>query len=219
VIKVVNRHHHPKHRYTDQPDLENYTYIGRPHPLSNPFKLNADKSNREEVVVRFGKEVLRPALQRKSGGVWDSLLAIAQLHADGKTVHLGCSCKRKKPEDREGYEDLACHADAVAIAVEWIVEKRYVHPVSDAVSDEVPTALSIGDRVCHANPLIADRTINQDSPRRLGIVAMTADSHPWDCVMGMVGVEWTDWGDIHTVSTSSLRYVQGFAMGGQHGSA
>lgn len=208
TITVVNRKH-----YKDPNELAGYTYIGRPHPLSNPYRLNKAGDNREEVVKRYGAEKLKPALLARGGEVWDALYALAERHSRGEVIHLGCSCKLKRPEDREGYEDLACHADAAKKAIDWIAGQCF-KPITLAKVEhkiEVERAgvgIELNARVRHINPEVVSRlkqvggqvygayycTRYEEGsrPRREGLVVMTSASHPWDCPPNSVKVLWDD---------------------------
>lgn len=87
-------------------------YLGRPmkkfnlegHPLANPFPLNKEGTNRDEVIEKY-REWLWMKLQQK-GGTFKQLLDL-----EGKDLVCFCSPKR-------------CHCDVVLSAIEWAKKQR-----------------------------------------------------------------------------------------------
>ena len=91
---------------------EGAVYVGRTmkkfglvgHPLANPFPLNKEGSNRDEVIEEY-RQWLWLQLQRK-GGALKHLLDL-----DGKDLVCFCSPKR-------------CHCDIILSAIEWAKKQR-----------------------------------------------------------------------------------------------
>lgn len=101
VMHVLNFYH------TNKKIPEGAVYLGRPmpqyhlcgHKLANPFKLNKDGSNRDEVIKKYRIWLWK---QIKEGKITLKDL----LDLDGKD--LVCFCHPKK-----------CHCDVVISAIEW----------------------------------------------------------------------------------------------------
>lgn len=91
---------------------EGAVYLGRTmkkfgligHPLANPFPLNKEGSNREEVIEEYRQWLWRK-LQQK-GGTFKQLIEL-----EGKD--LVCFCSPKK-----------CHCDVILSALEWVKTQR-----------------------------------------------------------------------------------------------
>lgn len=168
---VVNRHH------LKPSDLEkpNYLYVGRPHPLGNPFTVQ--QYGRDEAIERY-KAWLKSQIFAREGAAYVALLDLCKRHRQGEFIKLGCSCK---PAD--------CHADTIKLAVEYLTPKLYPPP-------------KLGDRVRHVDDRVVDRrpidgrdynpASTKAYPPRKGEVVATPESHPWDVCRGMVKVLWDD---------------------------
>ncbi len=168
---VVNRHHL---KPADLAKL-NYLYVGRPHALGNPFKVN--QHGREEAITRY-KAWLKGQIIAGEGEAYLSLVELCKRHHQGEFIKLGCSCK---PSD--------CHADTIKLAVEYLTPKLFPPP-------------KLGDRVRHIDERVVDRRpidgrdynpgLIKAHPPRKGEVVGTPESHPWDVCRGMVSVLWDD---------------------------
>ena len=82
---------------------ETKIYIGRPHPLGNPFVMTKE-SDRLVVVAKY-RNWLRVEY-KKSKAVFDSLNDLVRRHKAGEQLALECWCA-----------PLACHGDVVIEAV------------------------------------------------------------------------------------------------------
>lgn len=168
---VVNRHH----LTLADAQKPNYLYVGRPHPLGNPFKV-ADMG-REEAISQY-KTWLKSQIFSGEGAAYLALVELCKRHRQGEFIKLGCSCKPAN-----------CHADTIKLAVEYLTPKLYPLP-------------KLGDRVRHVDERVVDRrpvdgrdynpASTKAHPPRKGEVVATPESHPWDVCRGMVSVLWDD---------------------------
>ena len=99
----------------------NVWYVGRKgryqaSALGNPFKPQVKGVG--ETLPRY-KLYLWEEIKNGIGGegseVWEELVSLAQSVKAGKTTKLGCWCAPKP-----------CHAEIVAMAVEWLIATNRV---------------------------------------------------------------------------------------------
>ncbi len=96
-------------------------YVARPSALGNPFKLEKE-SDRDKVVEQY-RYWLWEQIKYKNNGkktpAWLALKEIATLYKQGVNIRLVCFCKRPDKE-------IACHADVIKRAVEWLVKEKII---------------------------------------------------------------------------------------------
>ena len=99
----------------------NVWYVGRKgrfqaSALGNPFKpqVKGVGETLSKYKLYLWSEIKR-GMSGKGSEVWDELVRLAKSIKDGKTKKLGCWCAPKP-----------CHAEIVAMAVEWLIATNRV---------------------------------------------------------------------------------------------
>lgn len=93
-------------------------------PLQNPYKVGRD-GDRNTVCELNLTQVLNPAMDTRTGPVWDELHRLAQRVVSGKPLKLACWCAPER-----------CHAFDVAAAVRAIATEL-IQPRPFQVGDKV----------------------------------------------------------------------------------
>jgi len=88
-------------------------YVGRPFPLGNPFAMKSE-ADRETVVAAY-RIWLWAEIKNESSKARAELFAIARRVKAGESIRLVCWCK-----------PLACHADIIVSAVNWLIASEQV---------------------------------------------------------------------------------------------
>lgn len=215
-ILVVNRHH-----YQNKPFPEGYQYLGRPHPLSNPFTV--EDYGREGALDLFRRH-LKAILRDRQGEAWNCLVNLASDYAAGIPIALGCSCAPQP-----------CHLDLVKETVVWLAGKLFpalapgptpqpapapaapkialkASPKPNPAPSPEAEPLRVGERVRHVNPKVVSRAEiggkmyrrgeEGDRPRRAGVVM--AVNEPGSLALGP-GVVSVLWDDAATATIHTLR--------------